>query len=242
MMPFPIPPPAEYLYACGPAHCLDLLRRYAALRKAPRLLCSTETAPLLEALAGPQPPDGVILCLPDPAGLELARKICRTYPRVRVACVTKLEYLLEDCPFSYQYIPLPAPLTERTCRQALTWLGYPALAEERRTVHLWLIGKDVEWLEQRFGHQPGVELHHAHYMLDAVGAMDHGAPCDLWLVRTEAGDGPGVQTVQINAASWPMVLVDREPVSSSCLLIDTLIQSIRERNGDEIRTLGEKEH
>lgn len=240
-MSFPIPPPAEHICACGPAHCMDLLRRYAGLRNVPRLSCFSDTAPLLEALTGPQSPDGVVLCLPDPAGLALARKIRQTHPQVRVACVTKQEYLLEDCPFSYQYIPLPAPMTERTCRQVLTWLGYPALTEERRTVHLWLIGKDVEQLEQRFGRLPCVQIHRAFYMMDAVGAIDHGALCDLWLVLTDAGDGPGVQTVQFNGMSWPMVLVDKKPVSSNCLLIDTLIQSIRERNGDEIRTLGEKE-
>ena len=60
-------------------------------------------------------------------------------------------------------------------------------------------------------------------------------------MQTDVGDGPGIQTVQLNGMSWPMVLVDREPVSSNCLLVDMLIQSIRERNGDEIRTLEEKE-
>ena len=75
---FPYSAPVDYIYACGPADCLDLLRGYAELRSVPKLRCSTDTAPLPEALAGLKPPDGVFLCLHDPAGLELARNIRRT--------------------------------------------------------------------------------------------------------------------------------------------------------------------
>ena len=240
-MTFPIPPSAEYIRACGSTNCLDLLCRCAELRSVPKLHCSTETAPLLEALAGPQPPDGVILCLPDPDGLELARNIRRTYPQVRVVCVTQMERLLEDCPLGYEYIPLPPPVTEVTCRQALSWLGYPPPPTERHTVHLWLIGQTTEALQERLGRLPDVQIHRAFYTLDAIGALNQGTPCDLWVLLTEAGDGPGMQEVQHRDSRIPLFLVGQRPLPSTYAMIKTKVQSIWNRRCYELPFAVEKE-
>ena len=115
--------PAQSIIACGPMQDTKRFFRRAMYRKFTDVEMVEHEAELRARIAE-EPPEGVLLCLPEPDCSRVTAWLRAEYPEIRLCSVTEQDRLLVNCPWSATYLPLPPPLTWERAGQAMYWFGY----------------------------------------------------------------------------------------------------------------------
>ena len=218
--------PAQSIIACGPMQDTKRFFRRAMYRKFTDVEMVEHEAELRARIAE-EPPEGVLLCLPEPDCSRVTAWLRAEYPEIRLCSVTEQDRLLVNCPWSATYLPLPPPLTWERAGQAMYWFGYKEEGQpESQYIHVIFCGQDLSGaLLSIYGTDLRILCYHN--SLDAMDEIIRGVQCDILVVESETGEGLPPVSMTLGNQTFLMLHSAVRPSGATVTMLRCLLDRLR---------------